>query len=130
VPNWQSSKEEYTKFPKTQDSPPKLWASKGCREAIPIQRTHGSRVTFLLRSWVAIYALYVWTDTYFYIDIFMLRILGASRMKYSRPGDQATRICTLLSSMYFQIHWEYGILPLLCSGANLGSFFKVGSWIM
>jgi hypothetical protein len=95
-----------------------------------VQRSHISGVTFSLRSCVAIYDRWVWIDTHFYIEIFMLQISGAGRKQHNRTGDQVIRICTALSSMYFQKHWQYGILPLLRSGANLGSLFKVGTWIM
>ena len=58
-------------------------------------------------------ACYVLTYNNFYIKIFLLQILFAGHMKFSHSEDQANRICTTLSCMYFQKHWQYGILPFL-----------------
>ena len=64
-----------------------------------MHRTHNYGVTFyfdvVTRSFGAFEVI-----KYFYIEIFMLPLLGAGIMKYNHPGDEAPRICTACFNIF------------------------------
>ena len=51
-------------------------------------------LSFSLSLFFVIYVRCACNDTYFYIDIDLLQVLDAGRMKYIRPGEEAPGICT------------------------------------
>jgi hypothetical protein len=93
--------------------------------AITVHTTHNSGVTFSLRSCAAIYARCVWTDTYVYIEVFMLQILGYGRMQHIPPSDHAPRICTtcLLCTFKHTVNMEFCRLWFVVQILDLFSWY-------